>query len=278
MPSVPTLKYQKMRYEIYLADKESLGMIVTSDWKHRYMVVKGVRPNSQAHRLGMQRGDRIFEADGIIGEELTMKVMSDLLRNTRHFSMTVLRKACTPYSHTLTPLPTAANGTRLDFGDPQTYCIKSNSRHFNVYDDKEISSRKDEPQMDFDESEHDWEAMMIHSSCSSEQEHFDRQRMENMRTKFADLTNRCKNSGQRSASVCKSYQSHGSVQEDLRAMQERANQGEQFRRRYQVSNVENCPISRVADWVAQQPSFTSGVDEENKENIMPMPSNIWMSK
>lgn len=279
MPVVPKLKYQKMLYEIWLAENESLGIIVTSDWKHRYMVVKGVRPNSQAHRLGIQRGDRIFEAGGIIADDLTMKVMGDLLRNTRHFSMTVLRKADTPYSQstpTVTPQPTGVKGTRLDFGDPRTYCVKSNDRHFDVYNDME-SSRQENSQMEhLERSEHDWDAMSTASSCPSEQDHFDRERMENMRTKFADLTNRYTNSEPRSASFCKSYQNR--VQEDLKAMQERANSGEQFVRRYRVSNGANFPINRVADWVSQHPSFPSIVDEENKENIMPLASNIWMSK
>lgn len=279
MLSVANLKYHKMRFEIHLVNKESLGIIVTSDWKHRYMVVKGVRPNSQAYRLGIQRGDRIFEADRIIGEELTMKAMSDILRNTRHFSMTVLRKANFPYLKSnpfVSPLPTDKQQF-LNFANPETYCIKGNKGHFNVYSDQE-SSRKDDTEMRMESSEQDWEAMSIHTSCSSEQDHFDRQRMENMRTKFADLTNRFRNSQQRSVSVCKSFQSRGSVQENLNAMHERANKGEQFMRRYQASNVENCPISRVNDWVTRQPNFTPVVDGENKENIMPMPFNFWKTK
>ncbi|KAH9405533.1 hypothetical protein TYRP_001387 [Tyrophagus putrescentiae] len=151
------LKYDMMHLRIKLKDGEPLGLIVTRDWKHRYPIVKAVRPNSLVERLGIQRGDRLFAADVYIGKHLTHNAMKTVLGKKRQFMMTILRKktlsskplqvatvAAAKEAAAAALKQTAVKGTRLDFSSPKmgTYCIKTAPRPFTIYEDQAMENSR----------------------------------------------------------------------------------------------------------------------------------------
>lgn len=85
-------KYRILQYEIHLGDKDHLGIMVSNAWKHRFMVIKGIVPDSIAQELGVKRNDRIFMVDGLYGEALTLKKLAATLKAKKDYMLTILRK------------------------------------------------------------------------------------------------------------------------------------------------------------------------------------------
>lgn len=196
-------KYRILQYEIHLGDKDHLGIMVSNAWKHRFMVIKGIVPDSIAQELGIKRNDRIFMVDGLYGETLTLKKLAATLKAKKDYMLTILRKIgfnpLLPRANFDANMSTAdenltqsvhpsieSNGVNLN----ETYILPSSSspsitsnltRHtLQIQQDpseEEMSINKEEV---IEEKSSSWDltnAWDLTPTCSSVVEYFDRQRV-----------------------------------------------------------------------------------------------------